>query len=118
MRLGAMMFAALAGTLVAVVPAQAAKKNPLVTGVVQSVSDGTITIKGFEEQADGSATNFEKKLKLTAETKFVYLKGKNKKAEETAATKDAVRTGARVAFVEKDGTAEKIMVLQRGKKNK
>src|SRR5437870_2781081 len=118
MRHVSMVLGVASGVLLAVAPAEAAKKNPQAAGVVQYISADSITIKGYTEQSDGSATNFEKKLKLTPETKFVTMKGKNKKAEETAATKDNVRTGIKVAFVEKDGTAEKIMIPQKGKKNK
>lgn len=94
------------------------KRNAFVTGVVQSITADAIAIKGYEEQSDGSAVNFEKKLKLTPETKFVNVAGNNKKAEETAATRTDVREGMKVAFVAKDGTAEKIMIPQKRKKNK
>ena len=87
-------------------------------GVVRSLTADTITIKGYEEESDGSAKNFEKKLKLTSDTTFVTVQGKNKKATEAAATRTDVRAGMKVAFTEKDGTAEKIMIPQKGKKNK
>ncbi len=115
-----LVLGAAAACLVAVAPADAAKakKNVHAAGVVQSISEDAITIKGYAEQSDGSAVNFEKKLKLTADTKFVHVKGRGKKAEETAAAKTDVRAGIKVAFEEKDGTAEKIMIEQKRKKNK
>ena len=105
--------------LLAGLPAEAAKakkKSGPLTGVVQSISADTIAIKGFEAQPDGSATNFDKKLKVTSDTKFVNVQGHGKKAEETAASRGDVRTGMKVAFTEKDGAAEKIMIPQKGKK--
>jgi hypothetical protein len=103
------------------------KKAATVAGVVQSVSDGSITIKPGKGKKNAAAAG-DQTIKLTAATKYetatvakgdkAAAKGKSAPQNTQAATRDSVKTGGHVLVTHRGGVAEKVVVLTGGKKAK
>jgi hypothetical protein len=107
--------------------AKAKKKGNTVAGTVVEVKkdkdkdEGTITVKiqaKKKKDAGAPATAEEKTFKVTTATKFEKVSGKKGEQQVTAANFAAVHKGEHVRLTVKDGTAEDVKILSKGKKKK